>query len=428
MEDPVFWCHYVDGALCAQWKNETCPFLEEAVSAQRRLEDSGRDVQMLSEALRNLSSLKSIQLGIPRILDTPDIERLPSHGFRDLHIIYIAPHPLITGDNYRGEEAGRFQLQLFIRSAAQAGFSPEKLVLYSEGGMSNNSWPPNMIPDTIRLDPEVLLLAKDVFRHLRHFHWDLPEFVEEDVFSVDSDSDDPDDVGDSAEPEEKVSLLDGHLAQILNLMPSLQSLRLDCGVFESCKLDPALSLRTLIGLMPLSPLQSIDLRSVGFHEEELIELFQAHSETLRKVTLLSCTLLTGTLKSMCKSIRSCVSLQSFTLSTTFSENRGTSSSVKAYELWDHDPRVNSEWMNEAAVCRALQDYVVGRTEENPANQVSFKRIQGSPSESDSEYECGYEWQPGPWFYAHKKFVWQRKFSVYAPKDIADPGAGVRVDG
>lgn len=156
------------------------------------------------------------------------------------------------------------------------------------------------------------------------------------------------------------NLKQGHGAVMLNLMPSLESLTVQPSIENGENiLSTDLHLRDFIGLMPASPLQNIKLKFAEAHEDAIVDFFVAHSKTLKNITLLSCGLWTGSMKSLCKQLQQSLSIDTFCLLTGSLEYHGGEDRETDYILWDYNNRLDPTWVLEWAATKALEDFVTG---------------------------------------------------------------------
>ncbi|KAH7356773.1 hypothetical protein BKA65DRAFT_214597, partial [Rhexocercosporidium sp. MPI-PUGE-AT-0058] len=380
------WDHMVDGDVCCGWDHKSSRHINAFIKAQKRLEHSGRGVKLLTDAFRNLPLLKSVTVGFP---DHPDGSYPKSHGFEQLGLHYQTDPEgfnYLDGSNAcRFQDCGRIQLEYLFRAGDAAGLQINHLKICGTNDLGSRSYPHSMSPAFMDLDASDLACAKTVLQSLRDFEWILPDCYDR---SVD----------DTHHPASLNSWLKrGHSATLLDLMPSLESLFIEpSGERGDCTFDHGLKLRHLLGSKKMPSLRKVEFYFLEFDENDFVEFLSAQSETLKSVTFLACGVYTGSMKSLCRRLRACTSLDHFRLSTGFHEYHGAQVRQTDFELWDDNERIDPTWIIERAVTDALEDFVLKRTDKYPTGWVSRVRDRGDPTESEEESEDEFELPKGPW--------------------------------
>ncbi|PVH84521.1 hypothetical protein DL98DRAFT_512428 [Cadophora sp. DSE1049] len=382
------WDHMVDGEVCCGWDHKSSRHIDSFIKGQKRLEESGRGVKMLTDAFRNLPALKSVTIGFP---DHPDGNNPKSHGFEQLGLDYVTDPEgfnYLDGSNAcRFRDCGRIQLQYLFRAGDAGGLQLNHLKICGTNDGGARSYPHSMSPSFMHLNASDMACAKSVLRPIRDFQWIMP-----DCYDRDND--------DTISPFSLNSVLkQGFSGKLLDLMPSLETLFIEpSGERGDCTLDHGLTLRDLVGRKKKPSLRKIELYFLEFDEDDFVEYLSSQSDTLKSVTFLACGLFTGSMKTLCKRLRARLSLDQFRMSTGFHEYHGEEVRKNDYGLWDDNENLDSTWVIERAVTDALEDFVVKRTDKYPTGWVSCVRERGDPTESDEESEDEFEMMPkGPWF-------------------------------
>lgn len=364
--------------------------LAKYIQAQRDLENSGRGVEMLTEAFSGLPNLKSAWIGpagdyIEK--NTDDYKVGNEYGnypaARELGI-YNGQRTCVA--TYRASECGVLQFRYLIRAAAQAKLSLEKMIIYEDHENYGN---PRLNPSMIRLSSADLALARIAFANLRELKWGLPDYMEYyDRRPPHRYRED----GQIAHPPNSV-LRDGSSAALLDLMPSLEQLYLGPRVFNNViDLSPPVIFKQMVGTMEFSPLRFLRIKSWKFHEDEFVDFVSSHSTTLKSIDLASCGLYEGHLKSLCHRLRDCLRLDKFRIQDCFEEHHTTGPQRhKMYDFRDEEESKANHTHSPMAGLDYLDDFVTRRASIYPSKWMAWSSgDRGEASETNSDYEQEHE--------------------------------------
>ncbi|KAL2073287.1 hypothetical protein VTL71DRAFT_10611 [Oculimacula yallundae] len=357
---------------------------------QKRLENSGRGLKLLTDAFRNLPLLRSVTIGFP---DHPDGTNPKSHGFDQLGLSYTTDpegFDYLDGDNgCRFSDCGRLQLSYLLQAGKMAGLKLDHLKICGTNDFGTRSYPHSMSPGFMDLEEEDLVCAETVLMPLKEFIWIMPDcydqYVEDTHYPTSLNS----------------NLKRGYSATLIDMMTSLEKLNIEpSGERGNSTFDHGLKLRQLVGSKKKPLLRTVEFYFFQFDEDEFVEYLSSQSDTLKDVTFLACGLFMGTMKSLCKRIRECTSLDHFRMSTGFHEYHGKEARQRDFSLWDFNERVDPKWIMERAATDALEDFVVKRTDKYPTGWVARVRDRGDPTESEEESEDEFEMPEGPWIHEY----------------------------